>query len=826
MHRQGRMNLRYAFRTLFRIPGFTAVAVLTLALGIGINTVVFTLYEAVALKPIAARSPKELIRITGSQNGVTFDSFSAAQYHQIEFQMGTTASVIATSGPHVVTALIPRPAALHVRFVSNNYFDILGVAAHIGRTFVSGDATAAVVSYGFWERLNRDPHMLSRQIQVQNVTLNIIGVAPRDFAGVGIPPQMPDLWIPFAAQPQVLPGADWLHDESVREFQLLARRQAAVTVAQASAQLDVLAGTWPQVNGKAPHLAARPATFFQVDAGEFQVFGTVSAIVMAAVTLILIMGSVNLVNLLFARHAAREREFAVRLAMGARRLQLVTQLCAESAVLGILGGAVGLLLSLWVCDWIRVAVGAALERISGGALGVYLDVTPDWRIFGYTLAVSLATGIAIGIWPAMYASRRDIAAALKLGSGGSEAGQRHIWSKRNLLLSAQVAMCLTLLAGAGLLFRGAWNSGSVDPGFETRHLLIVGIDARTVAPSPAARNALLRLSIERLREMPEVAAVGWADRPPFMGHGSGGFRNEHGSQFNSLFNLVSAGYFDALGVHFVAGRNFTPEEVETAAPVVVIDEAVARRAWPGQNPLGRKLSDLGWLRDLHLFPYDSATVIGVVRNLHSTYLSKPDGAYFYLPRPLSDSFAMLLVRTRSLPEATFHSILTTLEKVNADLSSQTYLMTMERGPMEIQRLMAEAPATAATVLGGLALLLAAVGVFGLVAQLVAQRTREIAIRVSQGAQPLDVMRLVMLQTLRPVFLGAAVGTAGALGISVLLSAMVVAPDMPDLTYGAGAFPGAWFAAAVAILAATIALASFLPVRRAINVEPAEALRIE
>ena len=479
------MNLRYAFRTLFRTPGFTAVAVLTLALGIGINTVVFTLYEAVALKPIAARSPKELIRITGSQNGVTFDSFSAAQYHQIEFQMGTTASVIATSGPHVVTALIPRPAALHVRFVSNNYFDILGVAAHIGRTFVSGDATAAVVSYGFWERLNRDPHVLSRQIQVQNVTLNIIGVAPRDFAGVGIPPQMPDLWIPFAAQPQVLPGADWLHDESVREFQLLARRQAAVTVAQASAQLDVLAGTWPQVNGKAPHLAARPATFFQVDAGEFQVFGTVSAIVMAAVTLILIMGSVNLVNLLFARHAAREREFAVRLAMGARRLQLVTQLCAESAVLGILGGAVGLLLSLWVCDWIRVAVGAALERISGGALGVYLDVTPDWRIFGYTLAVSLATGIAIGIWPAMYASRRDIAAALKLGSGGSEAGQRHIWSKRNLLLSAQVAMCLTLLAGAGLLFRGAWNSGSVNPGFETRHLLIVGIDARTMAASPA-----------------------------------------------------------------------------------------------------------------------------------------------------------------------------------------------------------------------------------------------------------------------------------------------------------------------------------------------------
>jgi hypothetical protein len=426
----------------------------------------------------------------------------------------------------------------------------------------------------------------------------------------------------------------------------------------------------------------------------------------------------------------------------------------------------------------------------------------------------------------VHASRRDIAAALKLGSGGSEEGQRSVWSKRSLLLSAQVAACMTLLAGAGLLFRGAWSSAGVDPGFETKHLLIVGIDPRTVAPSPAARNALLSQSVGRLREMPEVAALGWADRPPLLGHGSGGFRNERGSQFGTLFNLVSDGYFDAVGVRFVAGRNFTREEVDTAAAVAVIDEAAARRTRPGQNPVGRKISDLGWLRGPTEFQHDSATVIGVVRNLHSTYLSKPDQAYLYFPRPLLSSPATLLVRTRIAPEAAFHSILTTLEKVNANLPSQTYLITMERGPMEIQRMMAEAPAAAASVLGGLALLLAAVGVFGLVAQLVARRTREIAIRVSLGAQRADVIRLVMLQTLRPVFLGAAVGAAGALGISALLAAMVVAPDMPDLTYGAGAFSAASFAGALAILAATIALASFLPVRRATRVQPAEALRNE
>jgi predicted permease len=599
-----------------------------------------------------------------------------------------------------------------------------------------------------------------------------------------------------------------------------------VTGSQASAQLDALANTWPLVNGKRAHLATRPATFFQADSGEFEVFGTISAILMAAVALILIMGSVNLVNLLFARHAAREREFAVRLAIGARRLQLVRQLCTESAIVGILGGAAGLLFSLWACDWLRATMNSALERMTGGAFGVYLDVAPDWRIFCYTLAVSLATGVAIGIWPAVHASRRDIAAALKLGSGGSEAGQRSLWSKRSLLLSAQVAACLTLLAGAGLLFRGAWSSGSVDPGFETKHLAIVGIDLKTVAPSPAARRALLNQSIGRLQAMPEIAAVAWAERPPFLGHGSGDFKNDRGAYFNTLFNGVSEGYFDAIGVGFVAGRNFTREEVETAAPVVVIDEAAARRAWPAQNPIGRRISDMGWLRDLSIFPHDSATVIGVVRNLHSTYLSKADGGYLYLPRPLPSSVGMLLVRTRTAPEAASHSILAALEKVNANLPSQTFLMSMERGPMVIQRMMAEAPAAVASVLGGLALLLAAVGVFGLVAQLVTKRTREIAIRLSLGAQRIDVIRLVALQTLRPVFLGAAVGLAGALGISALLSAMVVAPDMPDLTYGAGAFSPASFAAVLALLGATIAVASFLPVRRASRVQPAEALRNE
>jgi hypothetical protein len=246
-----------------------------------------------------------------------------------------------------------------------------------------------------------------------------------------------------------------------------------------------------------------------------------------------------------------------------------------------------------------------MERISGGALGVYLDVIPDWRIFCYTLAVSLTTGIAIGIWPAMRASRGDPVAALKPGSAGSIRG-RHSRSKRNLALTAQVAACLTLLAGAGLLFRGAWSGSGVSPAFETRHLMVVSFD-----PTTEARDMLLRQSVQRLEEMPEVAAVAWAAGPPFLGHGSGEFRNQRGSSFTSPFNLVSAGYFDTLGLRLVAGRGFTAEEAETAAPVAVIDESLARRAWPGRNAVGRKIR----LGERTEFMHASATVIGVVRNL-------------------------------------------------------------------------------------------------------------------------------------------------------------------------------------------------------------------
>ncbi|MBZ5623247.1 MAG: ABC transporter permease [Acidobacteriia bacterium] len=824
------MDLRYALRLLARSPGFTAIAVVTLAVGIGINTIVFTLYSAVALKPIAARAPQELVRISGNQNGLRLDSFSLRQYTQMCGSTGSFTGMIASSDPQTIVGRIAdAPAAeaqvLRARFVSDNYFSVLGVVPQIGRGFQEDDREAVVLGHDFWtKKLQGDPAALTKTILVQGTALHVVGVAPEKFAGTGVPPQMPNLWIPLAAQTEVLPGVDWLRDDNARQLQVLARRKPGIRVVQASAELDVLASGWPLVEGKPAHLSARPATFFQADGGEFETFAVICQILMIAVGLILLIGAINLVNLLFARHATREREFAVRLAMGASRFHLVRQLCTESLLLGVFGGAVGLMLSLWACEWIRLAITGSLQRITGGLVGVFLDVSPDWRVFAYTAAISAVIGIAIGIWPSLRASRRDVISVLKQASAGSARGQR----KRNLLISAQVAACLMLLAGAGLLFRGVWRSGRIDPGFEIQHVALAGINVKTVAVSPAARSAVLRQAVDRIQGLPEVASVAWADRPPFLGHGSFSVHDERGVWVVNccLFNLVSDRYFETLGIPLLAGRNFTPAEIESAAPVMVISDVAARRIWPGKDPLGRSIPRDEFLKRLGILPRDSYTVIGVVKGVRSTYLSKPDEGFLYYPQPLSNTFGAMLVRTRSLPQVASRSIFEAIGAVDANLPSQTFIVGLDQAPVQLQRMMAEAPALVAFVLGILALLLASLGIFGLVSQLVTQRTREIAIRVSLGAQVGDVIRMVMAQTLRPVLLGSAAGMAGALAISVLLAKMMGAPDMPDLTYGSGAFDPLTFSGVLSVLTLVILIASFLPVRRATQIAPAEALRNE
>jgi macrolide transport system ATP-binding/permease protein len=824
------MDLRYAFRTLANTPGFTALAVATLALGIGINTVVFTIYGSVAFRQLAVRAPEEIVRLGWKSAGFPSGQFAWGEYERLATSAHSFASVIATSNPQTIVCKLPDsiPAGTQVvrmRLVSTNYFEALGITPRVGRSFGGSDRAVAIVSHDFWtKKLGADPEIYGKKLSTQGVDLSIVGVAPDKFAGTGVPPQAPDFWIPASAQALVMPGVDWMHSEGAREWQVLARRRPDVTAGQYSAELTVLSRAWPLEAGKPIQLSATRATFFQTDGGAFEGFVAVCTILMVAVGLVLLIGCVNLTNLIAARNSGRGHEVAVRLALGASRWRLVRQFCAESLVLGVLGGAAGLFLSAWTCAWLGTKAIELLQEIANGAVGVSLDLSPDWRVFAWTAALSVMVGIAVGILPALRASSGDVNSTLKQGMAGGFGGVGSRRS-RNLLLTAQVASCLVLLAAAGLLFRGASRSARVIAGFDLKHLAIVGVDTRAMAGSALARLEVQRQAIARMQAIPEIVSVAWADRSPFLGTGSGIFRNEQGAALGCIFNGVSDEYFATLGIPLLTGRTFTQQELEQQPPIAVINESTARRLWPGQNALGRRIAPAtNWLRDVA--GHESFTVVGVVKTVRSTFLSKEDEGYVYIPRRLHDSGASFLVRTRGMPDKSFKSLLEALASVNTNLPGRTYVVSMEQGPVRIQELMARAPAIAASVLGGLSLTLACLGIYGVVSHLVSQRTREIGIRMALGAARWDIIEVVGSQTFRPVAWGAGVGLLGAFGVSGLLHALIVMPDSPDLTYGAGAFDPVTFLGVLSILGAVLVVAAFVPMRRAMLVEPALALRNE
>ena len=802
------MDLRYAFRMLARTPGFTLMAVLTLAVCIGLNTVVFTVYESVAMKPLAVRSPGEVIRLAGRLDGAPVETFSYADYEYLRDLNRSKASVIATSTPQNLLCSLPgaKPGealVVSARLVSMNYFDALGVNPKIGRAFAPDDRLAVVVSRAFWKRrLESDLAVSGKNLTIQGAVFSIVGVAPEAFAGTGMPAQSPDLWIPLSMQSILLPGVD--------EWQILAVGRTVLPSALAT------------VDNKHITLTAKQATFFQTDSGEFETFGQISKILMVAVALILLIGCVNLVNLLLARAAASGRETAVRLALGSGPSRIVRQFCTESALIGILGGALGFLISLWACEWVRLSISGALQRISNGALGVSLDLTPDWRVFAYTSILSVLTGVAVGIWPAIKSSRADLTSAMKQDPAGAPGSSR--WNARNVLLSAQVAACLMLLAGAGLLFRGVRHARVADPGFETKHLLLMDVNPNAITPTPSARTALLHQVRERVQALPEVASVAWVDRPPFLGHGSGPFESDAGTAVQCLFNAASDRYFETVGIPLLAGRDFTRQEIERGDAVAIISESAARQFWPGQPAIGRRVSGRQWLK--RVLKHDSFTVIGIVKSVRSTYLSKMDSPFVYFPKAPPSGRVLLLVRARTTPQGVFRPAFAALSAVHSSLPSQTILLSLEQGPMELQRLIAEAPAVVSSILGLLALVLAAVGVYGVVAYLVTRRTREIGVHIALGAQNRDVIGMVLRQSLRPVGAGVIGGLIGAMGLSGLLAALVALPDVPDLTYGAGAVDPATFLGALTTLTVVVLLASFIPVRRATRVAPAVALRNE
>jgi predicted permease len=814
-------DLRLACRFLLKSPSFTVVCLLTLSLGIGINTAVFTLYDSLTYRLLPVRAAEELVRVVTQSDGILQPTrMSDPEFENLRAGLAGLASVVATSPTQTFMGTrVPGSATgegVKVQFATANYFEVLGINLAPAQSGNESNQAGAVLSHTFWvRRLKADAAVVGRVIRLAGRSFTILGVTPEGFYGTDLPPHMPDVWLPLEAQPQVLPGADWVHDQKANVLQVVARRMPGTTLHQVSEALLRIGGVRISKDGSKSWLAPTPATAFQTNLGSFRGTAIIAFVLMSAVAVVLLIGCVNLVNLTLSRNAARGREIAVRLAMGASRLRIVEQLCAESLILGVASGVIGLGFSVLLCHWIRISVLAALQGISRELFGgFHLDLTPDWRVFIYTVTLSIVTAILVGVWPAFRSVETALHSGLK--EGGLPKRQRRI------LLTAQISASFMLLATAGLLFRGTWQSRSSDPGFRVDNILLMSADLTMIDDASVDRKVILHRVLEHIRSIPEIASIALVDRPLFLGTGSSEIENEAGKPARCRFNRVSADYFDTLNLPLVAGRSFSQTEADDGTAEIVVSEALAKFYWPGESPLHRRITIGQQFR--RGFADSSYTVVGVAKGVRNTFLSKDDKYYIYFPKAISDAGGWVLLRTKHSPDDAASEVRSALLAINPALAAHTYLISLASGPVQIQKLMTDVPGIVSLLLGSLALILSSVGVYGLVTYIVAQSIPVIGIHIALGARHPDLIRLVLGESLHCVAQGAVIGLLGAGCLSALLAALVKAPDLPDLTYQAGVFDPVTLLAALSALAFAVTAACLLPVYRATRIEPMTALR--
>jgi predicted permease len=819
-------DLRYIARQLAHSPVFAIVAMVTIGVGIAVNAAAFTFYDAIVLKPLAVRDAGSVVRIVQDLRIPVPQELPFKGYEVLR-GAHTLQSIVAVTGPQSLPVVLPGRAPdeatlASTRFVSGDFASSLGVGISAGRWFGASDDAVVVLDHRFWTRtLNADASVVGRRIRIAGRDLMIVGIAEERFAGTGLLATAPDLWIPMSALPSIL-GHDWRFDGRAH-WQLLGRLAPDASLSKFTSELATLRAGIPDTAGKPLPIIAKHATFFQADAGEFEVFQQASAAFMVALALILGIGAVNLINLFAARNAAREREIAVRLALGASRARIARHLASESLLVAAFGGVLGLLASRYLAAWLRDWLIATMSSITGGLVNVFLDLGVDWRVTTYTALISLAIGLGVGLWPALRSARADANGVLR--EGGTSTATAAVWGKRNVLLGVQVAACAVLLAAAGFLLGGMRLAPRVDPRFDASHMLAVFVNDLAVAPD---QRAATRAEVQRrIAALPMVRAVAWSKRIPLDGSETRTTTTQSPSGRTTVsisVNHVGESYLDAMGVPLSRGRMFTAAEVQTDAPAMLVSEAFVRAKWPGQDPIGKTIPP----KNIASGPDTNAvyTVIGVVPDIRSDYLSRENGPTTYYPYNFAGDYGAFLVRTRGTPSSAINAIRLAINGVSPTTSAETHVMTMVGGPMALQRLMASAPATAALAIALAGLALASIGIYGVIANIVTRRTREIGLRVALGARPTQVIALVMRKTLRPVAVGAIFGGLGAVAVSLLLRSMIAMPDAPDLTFGAGAFSPLVFGGVLATLALVVASACYLPARRAVKVDPTVALKAE
>jgi len=810
-------DLRYALRRLSRSPGFTLVAALSLALGIGANTAIFSVVNGVMLKEIPVEDASSLVEIYFSETGGY--PYATSSYPDfLAVRDGLPGVFEGVAAWNLAIARMERGDGAEVvlgEIVSGNYFDLLGVRPAPGRAFLPeedqtpGTHAVTVLSHGYWKAaLGADPEVVGKTVRINSRPYTVVGVAPDGFHGMmrGL---VADFWVPMMMA-NVIMGSDLdrLQRRGSRNLFIKGRLRPGVQVEQAGAALATLSATlaqeFPDTN-RDRAFTLLPTRDVAIHPFVDRMLLPVAALLLSVVGLVLLIACVNLASFLLARAADRRKEIALRLALGARRRVLVRQLLTETVLLALLGGGGGVLLAYWTLDLL-------LSLKPPLPVPVNLDIGIDGTVLAFTALVSLVAGVAFGLVPALQATNPDVAPTLK-DEGATTQGRRRM-TLRNGLVVTQVAVSLVLLVGAGLFVRSLQKAQAIDPGFITREAVILWPNMQLSGFTDEEGQQLFLELEERLAALPGVSAVGLASRLPLgasvetMGVRIEGVQPPPGRDEIDVDNTsVTAGYFEAMGIPILRGRNFGPEDGPGSPRVIILSEAAVERFWPGEDPIGKTLT---------IGESTIATVIGVAADTKVRTLGEAPRPFLYdhARRGYNEALSILVRGDRPSSE-----LLPVVRRTA--MESAPSMVILENKTMEEHlALLLFAPRMAAlllSVFGALALVLAGVGLYGLVSYTAARRTREVGIRVSLGADPRQVVRMVMGGGMRLVLTGGIIGLALSASVTWLLSRYLYGIGTLDLVTFFG----------IPLLLGSVALgAAFVPARRASRVDPVEALRSE
>ncbi len=812
-------DLRYGIRSLLKQPGFASVAVLSIALGIGVNTTIFSFVNATLFRPLPFPESDQLVRLWDG-NSASYPDYVAYRDESKVFS-----SLVAYAQRPLSLNVNGESERIYGEIVTGNYFDVLKVKPAIGRGFLEeedrtpGTHPVVVLSNAIWRRqFNSDSAILGKGIKLNNYSFTVIGVMPEKFVGASLI-SPPDVWVPMMMEPIVDRGSRALTSPDEGWLMMLGRLRPDVKLAGAQAAVATIASRLHQARRERHSepeqvdrriVAVAEARGLMVPPeGRVPVFLAIT-IVMAVVGLVLLVACANVANMLLARAVTRRKEIAVRLALGAGRWRIIRQMLTESVLLSLIGGVGGLLLAGWSTNLL-----ATLMPQSFPGNSIAPDISLDARVFLYTFLLSAVTGVIFGLAPALQTSKPDVVATLKDGALSFGSGRTR-FTLRNLLVVTQVAISMLLLVVAGLFLRNLRNTQHAEPGFVTDTSLMMSFDLGLARYDMARGQMFEEQLLQRVRSLPQVQAASLAEYVPLNDAGTLTPLYVEGEPIPDRFdddsllssNTVSLDYFRTLSIPLMKGRDFNSSDTASSPEVIIVNETLARRIVPDGNAVGKRIrmDSKG----------DFLEVVGVVRDIKYRQLSEKPPFFGYLPLSQRYRPAMTLhVRTPSDPVAAINQVRGEIKALDSDLPL-TGVKTMQEH-MRLPLAPAKLLALLSSTFGILALLLASIGLYGVMAYLVGSRTREIGIRMALGAQTSGVRRLVIVQGMRLALSGVAVGTLAALAFTRVLG---------GLLYGVSATDPFTFAGVVVLLASVALLACLVPAWRATRVDPLVALRYE